>query len=258
MNAVSVWRAAARRSRPVGYKRMLQWETDAKTSKGIQLGYLTAIMYLAPHKLSEILNVCSNASEGCIKACLFTAGRAAFSPAIRAARKAKTVFMAQNWVPFLLSVAFDIDTMRRQAIARGLKPVVRINGTSDLPKVARFFAQLFPDVQFYDYTKVPQPWKRTLPNYHLTFSHSETNLSHCLDALKHGINVAVVFGIKKGQPLPETWNGYKVISGDNHDLRFLDESGVVVGLYAKGQAKRDCSGFVVRPELIQIGSVKVA
>jgi hypothetical protein len=87
----------------------------------------------------------------------------------------------------MLSLAYDIDTLRRRAKKRSLKPAVRINGTSDMPRVARFMAQLFPDVQFYDYTKIPRPWTRTLPNYHLTFSHSETNLQDCLDALAHGV-----------------------------------------------------------------------
>ena len=37
----------------------------------------------------------------------------------------------------------------------------------------------------------------------------------------------------------------KVIDGDEHDMRFLDEPNVVVGLKAKGKAKKDSSGFVI-------------
>jgi hypothetical protein len=98
-------------------------------------------------------------------------------------------------------------------------------------------ARAFPEVQFYDYTKHPKPWLRTLPNYHLTFSHSGHNVADCLEALQHGINVAVVFSTRRGEPLPETWNGSPVIDGDLHDCRFLDSAGVVVGLRAKGMAK---------------------
>src|SRR5215471_12582188 len=108
-----------------------------------------------------------------------------------------------------------------------------------------------------DYTKLPMPWKRTLSNYHLTFSHSEDNLQDCLDALAQGVNVAVVFGNKKSEPLPEYWHGYPVYNGDETDLRFTDPKGVVVGLYAKGQAKKDCSGFVVR-DLVTIAPLKLA
>jgi hypothetical protein len=95
------------------------------------------------------------------------------------------------------------------------------------------------------YTKHPKPWLRTLPNYHLTFSHSGHNLEDCLEALQHAVNVAVVFTTLRGEHLPETWNGFPVIDGDSHDCRFLDPTGVVVGLRAKGMAKGSQSPFVV-------------
>jgi hypothetical protein len=98
----------------------------------------------------------------------------------------------------------------------------------------------FKNVQFYDYTKIPG--REKLPkNYHLTFSRSEVNENDCLNELQKGRNVAVVFDV-----LPTTWNGYPVICGDNDDLRFLDPKNVVVGLTAKGKAKKDDSGFVVK------------
>jgi hypothetical protein len=81
------------------------------------------------------------------------------------------------------------------------------------------------------------------PNYYLTFSRSELNEAECLQVLRAGGNVACVF-----ETMPETWQGYRVIDGDNHDLRHLDPRGVVVGLSPKGRkAKRDASGFVIRP-----------
>jgi hypothetical protein len=68
-----------------------------------------------------------------------------------------------------------------------------------------------------------------------------------LKAFEQGYNVATVFGIKKSQPMPETYNDVPVFNGDDSDLRFLDPKGVVVGLYAKGKAKKDTSGFVKYP-----------
>jgi hypothetical protein len=59
------------------------------------------------------------------------------------------------------------------------------------------------------------------------------------------MNVAVVFNTKKGKPLPKTYYGIKVVEGDDTDLRFLDSKRVIVGLRAKGNAKKDRSGFVV-------------
>lgn len=240
------------RRKPAGYRTLLSIESDAKTVKGTKQGFLTGIMYLAPHKLSGLMNVCPSASLGCIASCLYTAGRAAFTPSIRKARVEKTEFMVRNPDAFYASLAYDIETLRRTAQKRGLKPACRINGTSDLPKIARAMAEQFPDVQFYDYTKLARPYQRTMANYSLTFSHSEVNFAECIDALNHGINVAVVFGLKKSQPLPETWNGYTVLNGDESDLRFADkrsDRGYVIGLYAKGQAKKDCSGFVVRTDV---------
>jgi hypothetical protein len=126
-----------------------------------------------------------------------------------------------------------------------LTPAIRVNGTSDQPKIAMKYAREFPHVQFYDYTKLPKPYRRQLPNYHLTFSRSEENEADCLDALAHHVNVAVVFDTKKGQPLPQEFFGRTVVDGDLHDLRFLDPKDVVIGLRAKGRAIKDTtSGFV--------------
>jgi len=113
--------------------------------------------------------------------------------------------------------------------------------------------ELFPNVQFYDYTKhfkrMIKYLKGDMPkNYHLTFSRNETNDFQSTQVLKSGGNVAVVFRNK----LPETYKGFKVINGDEHDLRFLDQKNVVVGLKEKlslnkatGKLDRDKSGFVV-------------
>ena len=79
------------------------------------------------------------------------------------------------------------------------------------------------------------------PNYHLTYSLNEDNYNKAIEVLKNGGNVAVVFR----KDLPQNFNGYKVINGDEHDLRYLDEKNVVVGLKAKGKAKKDTSGFVM-------------
>jgi hypothetical protein len=166
---------------------------------------------------------------------------------------------------FLEELRKSIKALIRKADKEGLIPVIRINGTSDLPGIARQMAREFPDVQLYDFTKVKKPWTRTLPNYHLTFSRSEINDADCIEALEHGINVAVVFEVKKGQPLPPKFWGHPVIDGDLHDLRFLDklegEGPFIVGLRAKGKArgkgKYNESGFVVKTQpLTQIQPIQ--
>jgi hypothetical protein len=231
---------------------LLSISADAKTTKGEKQGYLTGILYLSPADSSGLINVCANATEGCKSSCLNTAGRGAFN-SVQAGRLRKTTMLVQNRAAFLLELARDIRNLVKKAARENMIPCVRVNGTSDLPWLALEMARQFPDVQFYDYTKHPRSWERTRENYHLTFSSSETNDGDAIAALVHGINVAVVFTTKKGQPLPATWMGADVIDGDTSDLRFLDAKGVVVGLRAKGRAKKDCTGFVRNP-LVQIGA----
>ena len=225
--------------------------SNPKTKKGEALGYLSGILHLAPASLSG-RNVCAYSTAGCRSACLNTAGRGKF-PRIQQARIRKTRALFANRTEFLGQLQKDIRALCRKADRDGFIPAVRLNGTSDLPWLAHTIAPLFSAVHFYDYTAIPKIWERTLPNYHLTYSLKETNesLLNALVTLRRGFNVAVVFDVKKGEPLPQSFYGFKVIDGDLSDLRFLDEPGTVVGVRAKGRAKKDCSGFV-QPELVQI------
>lgn len=226
---------------------------NPKTIKGEKRDYLTGILYLAPASTSGVMNVCPMSSEGCRSACLNTAGMAMVFPKIHEARKRKTKWLYEDREGFVAQLRADIHQIKRFAQELGMIPAIRINGTSDLPQLAMMLAEEFPDVQFYDYTKIPQPWKRIRSNYHLTFSLSENNFQYAWDALQHGVNVAVVFNTRKSKSLPHEWRGIPVIDGDESDLRFLDtprgKLGSVVGLRAKGRARRERgkgqrSGFV--------------
>lgn len=207
---------------------------NAKTIKGQRLGYLTGILYLAPADQSGVMNVCVSATIECIKACLYKAGRGMFT-SVQRGRINKTVYLHHDKCRFMDQLRRDVARLERQAKKAGLVPAVRINGTSDIPWIAKQLASEYPHVMFYDYTKHPKAWTRTANNYHVTFSHSGHNRAECLEALKRGVNVSVVFTTRKGKPLPATWEGFPVIDGDEHDLRFLDPRGVVVGLRAKGK-----------------------
>lgn len=228
---------------------LLSVESDAKTVKGSKDGVLTAILYLAPATEADgVHQMCPGATNECIKACLHGSGMSGVYPSIKRRRVEKTLQYIADSKAFEDTLVSDVARLAKEAKSRGMVPAVRINGTSDQPQLARRVAERCPTVQFYDYTKIPQPWKRTTPNYHLTFSHSGENLSACMAALKHGVNVAVVFA----GALPETWHGYRVISGDTNDLRFRDPVGVIVGLTVKANAgtrSMSTGGF------IQIGKV---
>jgi len=248
--------------KPAGYRPLLTTEST-KTSKGEKLGYLTGILYLAPAEEAGGKNICPASSPGCRRDCLFTAGRGKFD-AIRDARIRKTQFYFSDPEAFLASLRFDISKLERDAAKEGLTPVVRVNGTSDLPKLAQQMAREFPHILHYDYTKIPGAHRRTLPNYDITFSLSEENEHHAKTALSEGLNLAVVFNVRPGQPLPDEYMGHKVIDGDEHDLRFLDGKApdgrpVIVGLRAKGDAKKQSeeNGFVIRVEDLGKGGIAV-
>jgi hypothetical protein len=225
---------------------------NPKIMKGQKKGYLSFVLHLAPANLSG-KEVCPKRTAGCTAACLNTAGRGGIfkkgetTNVIQQARIRRTKFFFENRREFLNQLTVDIIKAKTMAEKKGLIPVFRLNGTSDLSwekyEVAngKNIFQMFPDVQFYDYTKVLGRKTSHIPNYHLTFSNADGNINDVLAAKQAGLNVAVVFR----KNLPETYLGRKVINGDETDLRFLDDKNVIVGLKAKGRAKKDVSGFVV-------------
>ena len=230
------------------YKNLLTTQ-NAKTSKGEDLGYLTGILYMAPADSVSGVNVCKFASKGCKEACLFSAGRGKFN-SVKKARIAKTEFFRDNLEGFKTSLVWSIDKVIRKASKLGLKPCIRLNGTSDISweeieiKDGKNIFELYPNIQFYDYTPnftrikaLTGHWS----NYHLTFSRKESRANNVQaeKLLSIGVNVAAVYSdidkaVSKG-----------AINGDLHDLRFLDERGKIVALKAKGEAKKDKSGFVI-------------
>lgn len=227
---------------------------NAKTAKGNLDKYHGAILHLAPASLSGY-NTCKGASMGCKAACLNTAGRGGVfrqgesTNAIQQARIRKTRILFENQDGFMRQLIDGIGLLVMQAEKKGKQAVIRLNGTSDIPwesiKIDGFLNifEYWPQVQFYDYTKLPMRMvSNREPNYQLTFSRNEVNGSIAERLVKRGYNAAVVFR----NELPARWQGILVIDGDsNGDFRFLDPKGVIVGLKAKGKAKKDTSGFVV-------------
>jgi len=234
---------------------------NPKVLKGIKQGYNTYILHLAPADLSGY-NTCPKATAGCKAACLNTAGRGGMfkkgetTNTIQKARIRKTKMFYEQRQDFMLALKKDIELAIKQSKRLGLIPVIRLNGTSDLswekydmiPGQNVF--ECFPDIQFYDYTKILGRKIKGIANYNLTFSAADGNDADVYSAIAQGYNIATVFGIKKTLPMPETYLGRTVFNGDDSDLRFLDPKNVVVGLYAKGKAKKDTSGFVKYPTFL--------
>lgn len=237
---------------------------NSKTIKGTKKGYTTYIMYLSPHKQNAFgKNLCSHASAGCAKACLFNSGAARFNN-VQQGKINKANYFLSNRQGFMLQLyneikiieqrhkAVDGDMLigRTGKIIRFKKFAIRLNGTADIPfehiKVidGKNIFELFPNIQFYDYTKNHKRYKNQLPkNYHLTFSRSEINHKETVDLLNKGNNVAIVFGVKNEDDLPKEYLGKKVINGDETDLRFLDPKGVIVGLKYKLMTGKGTKGI---------------
>lgn len=233
---------------------VLSMGADAKTVKGQKLGFLTGILYMAPSNLSGY-QVCALAKlAGCEKPCLNLAGRGVFN-SVQVARINKTKRYFEDHDNFLLDIIHSIKTLERKALRLGLTPLVRLNGTSDICYENVIIAntggknifELFPHLSFYDYTK--HPCRKNIPfNYDLTFSYSgvETFKNITAKALLNTklSRIAVVFD--KAENIPSEFMGRPVLSGDNSDVRHLDAIGSIIALYAKGKAKSDFTGFVVR------------
>ena len=231
---------------------------NPKVLKGMAQGYNTYILHLAPAQLSGY-ETCAKRTASCTAACLNLAGRGGMfkrgesTNVIQQARIRKTKMFFENRAEFMLQLVADIELAIKQSKRLGLILVFRLNGTSDLAwekyevPGARNIFELFPTVTFYDKTKILGRKVKDIPNYHLTFSAADGNDADVVKAIQQGYNVATVFGIKKTLPMPETYMGLPVFNGDESDLRFLDPQGVVVGLYAKGKAKKDTTGFVKYP-----------
>jgi len=223
--------------------------TNTKLKKSLDLGYLTFGIHLAPEKLSGF-NVCKNSSAGCRAACLNTAGMGAYS-SVQLARINKTKFFFTNKNGFMEQLIKEISSAIKKSVKKGLTPCFRLNLTSDLPwhKIKHngmTLMEMFDDVQFYDYTpdfdRMVEFLEKKLPkNYHLTFSRKEDNDLKCQAILGSKGNVAIVFNGEQ----PKKFNGKRIVSGDDHDLRFLDPKGCIVALKGKRHAKIDKTGFAL-------------
>jgi hypothetical protein len=234
---------------------LLSVDTNAKTVKGQKLGYHTAILYLTPAKGSGA-NLCSMAELAqCDAPCLATAGRGAMSN-VQMARLRKTLYFLQYREQFMAQLVKEVS---RLSLRYGPSLLVRLNGTSDIRWELvsvnrgggwqgtdnRSIMHAFPEVQFYDYTKIPN--RHQIPNnYDLTYSYSGVVnfYKHVEQAKASGMRVAVVFSNR--DRIPKSFDGMQCVDGDDTDIRHLDPQGVAVALYAKGRAKQDRSGFVVQ------------
>jgi hypothetical protein len=220
--------------------------TNAKTSKN---ELTTFIMYMAPATMVDGVNMCPFASPECIELCLNTSGRGVFSN-VQLSRIKKTEFFRDNREEFYIQLGNELLKIHDSAIKQNKNIAIRLNGTSDVDHLGlllrytgiNFLDEFYSDLIFYDYTKnINHVKKYKGSRYHLTFSRSECNDSTVNQAIELGANIAVVFR----NELPATYKGLPVINGDLSDLRINDPKQCIVGLIAKGKAKKQISNFVI-------------
>ena len=224
--------------------------TNTKLAKSAGTDVKIFGLSLAPHNIGGF-NVCPHASAGCIASCINTAGQGIYN-SVQRARLAKKLAFFQKRQEFVAMLKREIAAAVKTGKRKGFRVAVRLNVFSDLPwERITDVIQSFPDVQFYDYTKIVKRLGNTPPNYYLTLSRSETNDTDVLTALANGHNVAIPFRTTKyrswGDDMPKVFAGYPTLDGDAHDVRFLDpKGGYVVALRAKGKGRKDTTGFVVQ------------
>ena len=242
-------------------------------SNKVYQDYLTAILHLHPisTKICPYQDI-----AGCKEACLNTAGRGGImkkgetTNVIQEARKRKTKLYLEDRNTFMSYLITDITKFVNYCKKKDKLPCLRLNGTSDIQWENIYVGnmeqysldttdiklfnkkeydldcqnifELFPDVQFYDYTKIPTRKVEQHKNYHLTWSYSEANVKYSNWFDKIAYNIAVVFN----GTMPIYFKGREVVNGDETDMRFFDKPNVVVGLKAKGKARQDSSGFVIQ------------
>ena len=250
--------------------KLLNIDGNPKTIKGQKQGYMTAILYLSPWKSAGV-NLCPMAElAGCFAGCLNQAGHGGMAKAgatiapfgveladnnVQRARISRSRLFIEDQQAFMVQLHKEITKFLKKAERKGLIPVVRLNGTSDIQweKIeyrTKTIFKHFPDLQFYDYTKIAKRFERALPhNYYICLSYSEANSVYALRCLtaadKHGASLVYVVRDEASKLAGQFYAGESYVDGDENDLRFLDPPGARVYLKAKGPAKKDTSGFVL-------------
>jgi len=249
--------AQAKRDAKVSYLGSLNSSAKLLKNKKVSNQY-TYILYLLPHKASGY-NVCPMATDECILGCLNTSGRVIMdigtTNTILTARLRKTKLFFEQRDLFMRWMIAEMKVGQAKAKKDGYYFSVRLNGTSDINWNAykvdgKTIFEIFPSVQFYDYTKVLKHFNNKPKNYHLTYSYTGDNQEYSEFLLRRKDNVAVIFNVPKGKSLPTTLNGYKVIDGDLTDYRPNDGKGVIVGLRWKKIANKGDNDFIKHSKFV--------
>ncbi len=240
-------------------KLLSKGNTNAKTIKNHRE---THILYLSPvDQNSKAKNLCPFASKGCSEACLYSAGRGAFSN-VKNARLNKTEYFVQDPKTFTAQLILEIEFLRIRAKREKKQIAIRLNGTSDIDFLFLFKKYHKWDytekaetpgakangIYFYDYTPNKAKYFRyQWSKYALIFSRKEDNEQEVKDVLYKNGKVSAVFLEPTKKP---NYIGYPIHDGDERDDKIINLAnvphGLILSLKAKGKAKKDNTGFVIK------------
>jgi len=209
----------------------------AKTNRGD--AYRVAGLSLMPSRA-----LCPWAIKaGCFDVCLESAGMGVFSN-VKAGRQAKANFYMEDCEAFLAQLCRELQNWEKLCIRKGVKPAVRLNVLSDIQWERHGIPQKFPNIFFYDYTKIAHRIGKTPKNYKLMFSYSgAAGYRPAVEkAIAADCPVAVVF---RDSNFPSHFLGRPVVNGDASDLDNVVSGRVIVGLKAKGKAVKGETDFIV-------------
>lgn len=236
--------------------------TSSKLAHNQEIGVYTSVFYGAPGRNSGY-ETCPDATDACRGACLYASGLVkvetyAGKNTIKKCRVNRTKLFFENQSFFMAWVIAELKAAQAKAKRDGMEYSVRLNGTTDIAwetvdaQDGMNIFELFPDVQFYDYTKAFDRMSLKISNYHLTFSYTGEgdNVRQSLELLAAGKNVAVVFDTKRGHKLPTSLAGIDVIDGDVTDYRPADKSGCWVGLRLKMQASNKRNDIAIASDFV--------
>lgn len=217
---------------------------NEKSPKGERLGYLQAMLYLAPHTLGGGKTLCPHSTPACRDGCLYSAGRGK-TPRTVNARLRRTKMFLEDRDAFIDELVGELCTMQRAADRHGMTLAIRLNGTSDIrwemEKVEgeKTLFDLFPQAIFFDYTRIPHMHRPVPENWKLTFSLADQTPGFALAHLEAGRNVAAIVPDedRRVAPGPFDVNGTRisVVDGERDDLRFLDPTPALILLRPKGR-----------------------
>ena len=240
---------------------------SVKVIKGEKVGYLTGVQYMTANlKIGKDHTCAGEKKAKCGEWCLVMSGHMAGKGAIEA-RADRLALLTRNPSLYFELLSRELRALEKRAARKGFKPAGRLNGTTDLDWTritfeGRTIFEHFPGITWYDYTKVPtiaENYSRA--GVSITFSfYKKVPIDTLIGLLDRGVNIAIAY--RDRLPIAQVLGGrmVDVINGDEHDLRFLDRRGVIVGLKYKNQTMHDRarevnqttdqSGFIVSSDYV--------